>query len=424
MDSKLKSMTIFATVSLLVLVLIAVLYVNREQLQKGNTNDKTVETEATTVLDGSASDPLKGTQIGDNLSAFMQDEEFFDKEKTKFEKYLEERNQLSMIVTSVEKDLRIKIINADEQVVTGQKFVVALQDKGEYSDEDEDGIIYISRLHAGDYYVTINPMEGYGVPESPLKVNVKDQVEYVAIPDISMLIKTEDQIDPKVEDTQVQDALDDADKSEIKKMQANLENGKVGIDVSKWNKEIDWDKAKKAGVEFAIIRVGYRGSSTGSLVIDPYFEQNIEGASKAGIKVGVYFFTQAINEVEAVEEASMVLSLIKNYQLDYPVFIDSESAGENGRANGLEAPLRTSICNAFCNTIENAGYSSGVYASRNWFNKRLETASLEQHAIWLAEYRSEPLYQGYYNMWQYTSKGKVDGIEGNVDINISYLEEE
>ena len=212
----------------------------------------------------------------------------------------------------------------------------------------------------------------------------------------------------------------DADKTEIQKLQATSGNAKVGIDVSKWNGIIDWDKVKNAGVQFAIVRAGYRGSVTGSLVEDPQFVANMKGAAAAGIPVGVYFFTQATDEKEAVEEASAVLELIRDFQLTYPVFIDTEGAGGNGRADGLNAETRTLVCEAFCRTVENAGYTAGVYASRNWYNNNLQTARLENYHIWLAEYRSVPLYQGYYKTWQYTSKGKVDGIEGRVDINITY----
>lgn len=115
-----------------------------------------------------------------------------------------------------------------------------------------------------------------------------------------------------------------------------------------------------------------------------------------------------------------MLELIRDFQLTYPVFIDTEGAGGNGRADGLDAETRTLVCEAFCRTIENAGYKAGVYASRNWYNNNLQTARLENYHIWLAEYRSVPLYQGYYKTWQYTSKGKVDGIEGRVDMNITY----
>ena len=147
----------------------------------------------------------------------------------------------------------------------------------------------------------------------------------------------------------------------------------------------------------------------------------MKGAAASGLPVGVYFFTQAVNEVEAVEEASAVLELIRNYEITYPIFIDTEGAGGNGRADGLDPETRTLVCEAFCRTIENAGYTGGVYASRNWYNNNLYTDRLDNYCIWLAEYRSVPLYQGYYQMWQYTSKGTVDGIEGKVDMNISYF---
>jgi GH25 family lysozyme M1 (1,4-beta-N-acetylmuramidase) len=124
--------------------------------------------------------------------------------------------------------------------------------------------------------------------------------------------------------------------------------------------------------------------------------------------------------VEAVEEASAVLSWVREYNLTYPIFIDTEGAGGNGRADGLDADARTLVCEAFCRTIENAGYQAGVYASRNWYNNNLQTQKLENYYIWLAEYRSVPLYQGYYRMWQYSSKGSIDGIKGNVDMNIMY----
>ena len=193
------------------------------------------------------------------------------------------------------------------------------------------------------------------------------------------------------------------------------------IDVTLQLKEIDWDKVKADGVNFAMIRVGYRGSSTGALVEDPYFEQNIKGALAAGVQVGIYFFTQATNEVEAVEEASMVIALCSGYDITYPVVIDTEGAGGNGRADGLDGEMRTAVCKAFCQTIQNAGYEAGVYASRNWMNNNLDMSQLDSYKVWLAEYRSTPLYQGYYDMWQYTSKGAVDGISGRVDLNISYL---
>ncbi len=197
-------------------------------------------------------------------------------------------------------------------------------------------------------------------------------------------------------------------------------SGSTGIDVSKWQGTIDWGAVASSGISFAIIRAGYRGSSTGALIEDPYFKQNIKGATNAGIKVGVYFFTQAITEAEAVEEASMVLSLVSGYKITYPIFIDTESA-TNGRANGLSTSARTAIVSAFCKTIKNAGYTPGVYASKSWYTSKLNASSLSSYCIWVAQYNSSCTYTGKYNMWQYSSTGSVSGISGNVDMNISYL---
>lgn len=419
MDSKLRRMAILSSMAVILLVAILVLYTNRDESKEPEAvrlqTEQTAEPEET---DGQQSTG----QIGDDLSAFLKDNTFFDQEVNPIlEAAKDESSRLSLIVTSVEKDLRIQIVDKSGEPVTGESFYVSLDGVGEYKDLDRDGVIYIGDLTAGEYFVELLPISGYRVPDNETRVRVKDKVEYLAIDDISLLIKTEADIDAQAEDSAVADALTDADKTEIKKLQNTTGNSRVGIDVSKWNGEIDWDRVRNAGVEFAIVRAGYRGSVTGSLVEDPCFAANMKGAAASGVPVGVYFFTQAVNEVEAVEEASVVLQLVKEYSLDYPIFIDTEGAGGNGRADGLDAETRTLVCEAFCRTIENAGYKAGVYGSRNWYNNNLYTDRLDNdYCIWLAEYRSVPLYQGYYQIWQYTSKGKVDGIDGNVDMNISY----
>lgn len=196
-------------------------------------------------------------------------------------------------------------------------------------------------------------------------------------------------------------------------------SGTFGIDVSKWNGDIDWNSVKSSGASYAIIRCGYRGSTTGALITDPKFAANISGANAAGIKVGVYFFTQAVNEKEAVEEASMVLDLVKKYKVSYPIFLDVESSG--GRADGIDKGTRTAVCKAFCATIQNSGYTAGVYANKTWLNSKMDAGALGSYKIWLAQYAAAPTYNGRYNLWQYSSKGSVPGIKGDVDLNLSYL---
>ena len=416
MDSKWKQTAICVAACMCLLLLLLVLFTNLPP-RKGTADAGGAVTSAGTQTD---QDTGAGQQGADksNLSAFLQDEYFFDRDTKETDRLYDETNRLSLIVTSVEKDLRVQIVDRENKPVEGESFYITLDGKDEYKDLDKDGVIYIGDLPAGEYEVALKPISGYRTPLSATDVRVKDKVEYVAIDDISLLIKTEAEIDAEAEDSA--EANTDGDDTEIRQTSGVSKTGVLGIDVSKWQKEIDWDKVKNEGVDFAIIRCGYRGSVTGSLVEDPYFEQNIKGARAAGIKVGVYFFTQAVNEVEAVEEASMVISLVRDYELQYPVFIDTEGAGGNGRADSLNVEERTAVCEAFCTTVKNAGLEAGVYASRNWYNNKLTASTLESYAIWLAEYRSVPLYQGYYQMWQYTSKGKINGINGNVDLNVSY----
>lgn len=195
--------------------------------------------------------------------------------------------------------------------------------------------------------------------------------------------------------------------------------GAMGIDISKHNGNIDWNAVKNAGVNYVILRCGYRGSATGVLVEDEKFKSNIQGAQAAGLKVGIYFFSQAVNEVEAVEEASLTLSLIRNYKITYPVYMDVEAA--NGRADGLDSATRTKVIKAFCETIRNSGYTAGVYANKTWLGSMMNVGSLSNYKIWLAQYAATPTYSGRYEMWQYSSTGKIAGISGNVDLNISYM---
>ena len=197
-------------------------------------------------------------------------------------------------------------------------------------------------------------------------------------------------------------------------------SGTMGIDVSKHNGNIDWNAVKNSGVSFAIIRCGYRGSATGVLVEDPMFRNNIKGAKAAGLKVGVYFFCQAVNEVEAVEEASMAVSLVSGYGLDMPIFLDVESA-KGGRGDQISKEARTAVCKAFCQTVQNSGYSAGIYANKTWLNEKINTSSLTSYKIWLAQYASAPTYTTTrYDMWQYSSTGRISGISTDVDLNIRY----
>ena len=415
MDSKLKRITVICSVLMVLLIGATVAGIGILQKQGGS---------AESMAEKKTQTGTAPSEEGDvDYSAFLGDETFFDRDKSDYEKLLESTGRkLSLFATSVERDLRVQVLNEVGELVTGRELYITLNGE-EYKDLDQDGVIYIGDLSPGEYEVALKELDDYKVPSSPVSIHVRENVEFVPIDDISLLIKTEDEIDAEKEDSEEGGAAKDADKMELTGIQQSEGNRSFGIDVSKWNKDIDWAKAKAAGVEFAIIRCGYRGSVTGALVEDPYFLRNIQGAKAAGVKVGLYFFTQATNAVEAVEEASMVLCLNGGLPLDYPIFIDTEGAGGNGRADGLDVATRTEVCRAFCETIESAGYRAGIYASRNWYYNNLDMTRLDSHVIWLAEYREYPKYEGKYQMWQYTSGGSIDGIEGRVDFNISFLGE-
>ena len=411
MDSKFLRVTLLTSLLFMITIFFVVLYANG--VGPGQKKEE-ASTEAV------VQDVILSGQIGDDLYGWMEEEAFFDEVKI-VEEVDEDVIRVNLIATSVEKDMRVTIAGPDGKPVEGHFFKIILDETDEYKDLDRDGIIYIADLKAGEYKVTLGEENGFIVPASPMPVKVKARVEYVAIGDISLLIKTEEEVDALAEDGgRMSETANVAEPTDLRVSSV----AKLGIDVSRWNEEINWTKVKDEGVKYAIIRTGYRGSVTGTLVEDWYFKKNVEGATAAGIPVGLYFFTQATNEVEAVEEASMVLSLCKDYDITYPIFIDTEGAGGDGRADGLDAKTRTAVCQAFCETIRSAGYKAGIYASKNWFNKNINTAVLADDIyIWLAEYGDEVTYDGKYHMWQYTSSGRILGIEGRVDLNLSFLEE-
>ncbi len=410
MDSKLVRMGILIVSLFAVTVMIVVLAVNGKFSQKKvqpteETNEPVTETDETPA----------------DLYAWLSDETFFDAEKLADGKYeVKETKPATYMVSSIDKDIRIVVMDENGDVISGRRFKADISDLGEYSDENRDGFIYIEDVTPGDYSISMSDVTGYSFSSKPTKISVSAKIEYKAVADISYLIKTEADIDAEKEDTAVNDAGEEtAGNSAVR----TVEGATFGIDVSKYNGDINWEQVKNEGVGFAIIRCGYRGSKTGAIVEDPYFRKNMEGATSVGMPIGVYFFTQAVDEREAVEEASAVMSLIKDYKLTFPVFVDSESAGGNGRADDLEVTQRSKVLQAFCETVRSGGYKAGIYASKNWFNKRLDVSKLSaDNVTWLAEYADKTSYGGTYQLWQYSSAGRIPGIEGRVDMDLSYLD--
>lgn len=215
------------------------------------------------------------------------------------------------------------------------------------------------------------------------------------------------------------------------KTEITCKNEINGIDVSHHQGNIDWKKVKEDNIDFAIIRAGYRGyGQAGTLNTDTKYYYNISNAIQNDIDVGVYFFSQAINEKEAKEEANYILNLIKGYKITYPVIIDVEYANEehSGRADNVSKQTRTQIVKTFCNSIKQAGYIPMFYADKWFATEKLDLNELTEYEFWLAHYtgatKDNPYlkksdYTGKYSIWQYTSKGTVKGINTQVDLNVS-----
>jgi GH25 family lysozyme M1 (1,4-beta-N-acetylmuramidase) len=195
----------------------------------------------------------------------------------------------------------------------------------------------------------------------------------------------------------------------------------LGVDVSHHQEEIDWERVKADGIDFAMIRVGYRGAEKGTLQEDAFFRNNITGAAVAGLSVGAYFFSQATSEAEAVEEADYVISALSGAAVTMPVVFDIEEVeGAASRTNDLTPEQVTSFARAFCDRVADAGYTPMIYANTRWFIARMDLKELAGYGKWLAQYFEYPAYPYEFAIWQYTNTGRVDGIKGDVDMNLAF----
>lgn len=187
-----------------------------------------------------------------------------------------------------------------------------------------------------------------------------------------------------------------------------------GIDVSKWQGSVDYKKVKQSGIQFVIARIGYGMYENQK---DTKFEDNYNGARNNNIPVGVYLYSYALNVTEAKREAEMALKWLNNRKLNLPVYYDIEDKSQET----LDKETLTNMCEAFCEKIESAGYWAGIYANKYWLTTHLNHQYLEKkYTIWVAQYNNTNTYKGIYDMWQYTSQGRVNGVNGNVDMNILY----
>ena len=196
---------------------------------------------------------------------------------------------------------------------------------------------------------------------------------------------------------------------------------RTGVDVSSHQEDIDWQAVAADGIDFAILRLGRRGYTEGGLFLDEGFERNLRGALDAGLEVGVYFFSQATTPEEAEEEAAFVLEALDGQELAFPVAFDWENIpGDEARTDGLGGTVMTSCAAAFCKQIEDGGYRPAVYFNQTQGYLRYDLRELTEYDLWLAEYDTVPDFYYHFDLWQYSESGQVDGIEGDVDLDLAF----
>ena len=196
-----------------------------------------------------------------------------------------------------------------------------------------------------------------------------------------------------------------------------------GVDVSHHNGKIDWKKVRKQGYKFAILRLGYRGyGKDGTLNVDTEFQSSFKAARKAGMKLGVYFFSQAVNEEEAIEEAELTLTELNNSKLDLPVFFDPELiTNDTARTDGLSGKQFTANTLAYCNRIKEAGYQPAVYSNLYWEARLFDLYELREFPLWYADYQAVPQTPYDFKLWQYSESGNVEGITGGTDLDVMFV---
>ena len=328
------------------------------------------------------------------------------------------------------KHSKIEIEEPTRTVVTSKNISISGYALSEYKDT-------VVKLYVDSKFVSITRKErndailNNQTTSTSIKVNYGNATAnptpgYYGDLDISNLNSGTHTITAKLYDSSEKNVLATA-----KKSFTYYKDRKYGIDISSHQGKINWSTVKQSNVDFAMVRIGFRGYGTGKIVSDKYGAENVKGVVDNGIKCGVYFFSQAMNRDEGVEEANWVLEEMKskNYNnLAYPIAIDTEWANNNhtGRADSISVEDRTAAVKGFVETIKNAGHMPIIYASKDWLKNNLNMSELSGYEVWLAHYGVKGApdntsdYTGAYTMWQYTSSGWINGINGNVDLDISY----
>lgn len=274
----------------------------------------------------------------------------------------------------------------------------------------------------GTIYVTLFVPKGLGTGTEAVQAESTDKDNVLLVNDI---YEGEREI-PKFNVAKNEYGMD---LFEVKNNQVIYPGAFIGIDVSEHQGEIDWAKVKESGIDFVMIRAGYRGSTRGNIYEDLQFEYNLAGATEAGLKVGVYFFSQAVNVSEAEEEAAFVLSSISEYKdkIEYPIIFDWEpvfaedgTKDQNARTYSSDGETVSDCAAAFCKKIDKAGYNTGVYLNKSQAYEFYNLDKIGQYDLWYAEYQEKPSLYYNFAMWQYSTNGTLDGVPSEVDVNLSF----
>ncbi len=197
----------------------------------------------------------------------------------------------------------------------------------------------------------------------------------------------------------------------------------LGVDLSKYNGDVDFGALKESGIDFVMLRLGSRGYGSGQIMLDEKFEENIKKATGAGLEIGVYFFSQAITEQEAVEESNFIIQTLANYKITYPIAFDMEYVqNDKARIDALSREDKTTVAKAFLENTKVAGYKPMIYGTKEWLIKHIDLTKLTDYDIWLSQQKDIPDYPYKFQMWQYTLEGKASGVDGDVNLNISFVD--
>lgn len=197
----------------------------------------------------------------------------------------------------------------------------------------------------------------------------------------------------------------------------------LGVDISEKQGYVDFNKVKKAGIDFCMIRVGARGYGTGQLFLDDNFTDNMKRATDAGLEVGVYFYSQAITEEEVLEEVMLVLESIKDYNVTYPVAFQMEYVeNDTARVEQISKASKTELAQIFLGTVKSSGYTPMLYGKKEWLLKKVDLTKLSEYDVWLSQNKTQPDYPYQFGMWQYNNHAVIDGISGSVYLNISLID--